>query len=61
MSESSGGRHHAAARRGCKFDLEDARASSRQAKATGLSLSDAQLDKVAGGWGSCMESIDCCL
>lgn len=51
-----------AAQRGYSFTLDEAKAFIRnKARAAGKELSDSQLDRVTGGFGSCMESIHCCL
>jgi hypothetical protein len=51
-----------AAERGFKFSADDAKAYIKsRARAAGRELSEEQLNKVAGGSSSCMESIHCCL
>jgi predicted ribosomally synthesized peptide with nif11-like leader len=49
-----------AASKGYHFTLEDAKVHLKaKAKVAGKELSDAELDGVAGGWGSCMGDPTC--
>jgi predicted ribosomally synthesized peptide with nif11-like leader len=51
-----------AAEQGYAFTLDEAKTYIQaRARTRGRELSDEQLDKVAGGWGSCQESLHCCL